>query len=181
MARECCLSVWRWKASWAAQEAFMFITDREMVFRIFKHAQRATFWFESSFILFYYTGFSFFLNLFQWNSLDWGHTWNLLYTVFLLYQVYQRVSWENFILRKRLEWLIVWPFYVSVLWQLCTLVGKTLFISERVVCFLSWDIEMKYVHFSKLFSEGTHVSRDVFTYLKEEWSGKPLSCTFLLL
>lgn len=130
---------------------------------------------------YYFTILAFLLILFQWNSLDWGHTWNLLYTVFLLYQVYQRVSWENFILRKRFEWLIVWPFYVSVLWQLCTLVGKTLFISERVVCFLSWDIEMKYVHFSKLFSEGTHVSRDVFTYLKEEWSGKPLSCTFLLL
>jgi hypothetical protein len=27
----------------AAQEAFIFITDREIIFRIFKHAQRATF------------------------------------------------------------------------------------------------------------------------------------------
>lgn len=54
--------------------------------------------------------------------------------------------------------------------------GKTLFIGKRVVCFLSWDIEMKYVHFSKLFSEGTHVSRDVFTYLKRrvEWEAPEL-------
>lgn len=35
---------------------------------------------------------------------------------------------------------------------------------------------MKYVHFSKLFSEGTHVSRDVFTYLKRrvEWEAPEL-------
>lgn len=60
--------------------------------------------------------------------------------------------------------------------------GEDIVYSERVVCFLSWDIEMKYVHFSKLFIEGTHVSRDVFTYLKRrvEWGAPELYFSIII-